>query len=123
MPSAKAGNPNKKAYMAAKYNAVYRAIPINKCKRALVASRIDARRRGCKPCSASPEELLGKLTSVCHICSRETPQSELSMDHCHSMGFFRGWLCDNCNHGLGKFRDSPDLLRIAADYLEKVYEN
>ncbi len=41
------------------------------------------------------------------------------IDHCHSTGKVRGLLCPQCNHGLGKFRDSPEALRRAADYLER----
>lgn len=39
------------------------------------------------------------------------------LDHCHETGRFRGYLCDRCNVGLGKFRDSPDLLGKAMLYL------
>lgn len=29
-----------------------------------------------------------------------------------------GWLCAQCNTGLGMFRDNPDVLRRAAAYVE-----
>jgi Recombination endonuclease VII len=30
----------------------------------------------------------------------------------------RGWLCHNCNLGLGQFCDNPDIMRAAAVYVE-----
>jgi len=103
----------------AERDCVYRARPLDKCKRALYSSRTDAKRRGHKPCSATVEELLDKLSSVCHVCSREVGQARLSMDHCHATGKFRGWLCNSCNLSIGKMQDSPELLRKAASYLER----
>jgi Recombination endonuclease VII len=46
----------------------------------------------------------------------------LSIDHSHSSGRLRGFLCSNCNNGLGRFADNPVWLRRAADYLEKGAE-
>lgn len=43
----------------------------------------------------------------------------LAVDHDHATKVVRDLLCHVCNLGLGAFRDSPTLLRIAADYLER----
>lgn len=55
----------------------------------------------------------------CKSCSRSG--CRLVVDHCHTTGKIRGLLCDDCNQGIGHFRDSPDLLRRAADYLEESH--
>lgn len=39
------------------------------------------------------------------------------VDHCHSTGKVRGILCTNCNTGIGKLRDRPEL---AVAYLERT---
>lgn len=53
----------------------------------------------------------------CIICGG-TQTIQLSVDHDHQTGRVRGALCTRCNLGLGHFRDDPELLRIAALYLE-----
>lgn len=57
----------------------------------------------------------------CAICGATECDDgrRLHVDHCHETGKVRGLLCAACNHGLGKFRDSPLLLRRAVEYLEK----
>lgn len=50
----------------------------------------------------------------CAICGLP----EKAIDHNHATGEVRGLLCGSCNTGLGFFRDSPKLLRKAAEYLK-----
>lgn len=69
-------------------------------------------------------EILNSQDGRCAICgssvSGQDRQKHLSLDHNHITGKIRGVLCTECNHGLGKFGDSPELLREAAAYLEKT---
>lgn len=56
----------------------------------------------------------------CALCG--APDS-LHIDHDHETGIVRGVLCQNCNRGLGMFRDDPDLLVRAADYLKEAHHH
>ena len=42
------------------------------------------------------------------------------VDHRHDSGAVRGLLCHNCNVLLGHAKESPGVLRAAAEYLEKA---
>lgn len=65
------------------------------------------------------DSLLSAQGGVCAICRAEcSVSSRLSIDHNHLTGQVRGLLCRTCNSGLGFFRESPDLLRTAASYLQ-----
>lgn len=67
-------------------------------------------------------EILRLQHGVCAICASATPGragSYLHVDHCHITKKVRGLLCDNCNKGLGHFRDTTSLLNAAIKYLEK----
>lgn len=72
---------------------------------------------------ADYQGLLFSQNGVCAICGKaETRKymgqlSPLSVDHDHNTGAVRGLLCAACNHGLGNFRDSPENLSNAIDYL------
>lgn len=64
--------------------------------------------------------MLSELPVACEICGAE-PESKRAhaVDHDHQTGLIRGTLCRPCNQGLGHFRDDPNILRKAAEYLEQ----
>ena len=66
-------------------------------------------------------KMLADQEGRCALCGDKECQSgkRFAVDHCHTTGSVRGLLCYNCNTGLGKFKDKPDILRKAADYLER----
>jgi hypothetical protein len=59
--------------------------------------------------------------AICKDLFNDTYKTQI--DHCHETGKVRGLLCINCNWLLGKSRDTPELLRAAADYLERTKES
>lgn len=66
------------------------------------------------------ELLFNNHNKLCDLCGKPQStrgQSRLHMDHDHVTGNFRGWLCGECNTGLGKFKDDPALLARAAQYV------
>lgn len=69
--------------------------------------------------------LLSDQGGGCAVCGRKETHAyasgklkDLSVDHDHATGKVRGLLCFNHNQGIGRFQDSPILLRAAADYLD-----
>ena len=64
------------------------------------------------------ELMLKAQDNKCIICGCELVDP--CVDHCHKTYKIRGILCQKCNRVLGVFNDSPELLRKAATYLEKL---
>lgn len=62
---------------------------------------------------------------VCAICKqpethkRNGKLKALAVDHHHGTGKIRGLLCSDCNTGIGKLKDSVNILSNAIDYLHK----
>ncbi|WP_363320157.1 endonuclease VII domain-containing protein [Thiothrix sp.] len=53
----------------------------------------------------------------CAICDTDVSAKRHRVDHCHTTKLVRGILCDGCNVGLGRFKDNPETLMAAADYI------
>jgi len=64
--------------------------------------------------AADAERMLHSQDGRCAIC-HERPADHV--DHDHLTGRVRALLCFNCNGGLGQFRDDPELLAAAIEYL------
>lgn len=72
-------------------------------------------------------EIIKKQNGRCSICGdppgdRRARNGTLNervfdVDHCHKTAKVRGLLCNNCNQGLGQFKDSPRILSNALNYL------
>jgi len=56
----------------------------------------------------------------CAICGDPPPESgSLHVDHDHATGAVRGLLCVKCNNAIGAFAEEYELIRAAADYVER----
>ena len=62
------------------------------------------------------ERLVDAQGGGCAICG-DGPLDGQSLHVDHSGQIVRGALCVRCNNGLGQFKDEPDLLTRAADYV------
>ena len=47
----------------------------------------------------------------------------LAVDHCHDSDDVRGLLCLSCNQGIGSFRDDPDIMTKAIEYLNRYRDH
>lgn len=96
-------------------------------------------RTECKACHASMTKIRRALKKKygdppeghrCPICEKGAEdlqtygrnKSPWVIDHDHTTGKFRGWLCHRCNIALGGFNDSILLLSNAKIYLRLNYE-
>ena len=76
----------------------------------------------CNDCNNENRKLLLKLNmeqgeppNNCQLCGKE---KKLQLDHCHKTNTFRGWLCNDCNTGIGKLGDDIESLERAIKYLK-----
>jgi hypothetical protein len=95
----------------------------------------------CHPCLSKYHKVLRSLTKAnprptdpdycCAICGKQEKdlvsnftkrstggvrKSVWRLDHDHVTGEFRGFLCDNCNMGVGKLKDDPEIILKALWY-------
>jgi hypothetical protein len=70
-------------------------------------------------------QMLLSQNGLCDICKQpETHKrngrvKSLAVDHHHGTGKIRALLCADCNTGIGKLKDSPEILEAAAAYIRK----
>jgi hypothetical protein len=66
------------------------------------------------------EDIVIEQNNQCAICNTNLDDTtRVSVDHCHQTNIVRGVLCYNCNVGLGHFKDYPQRLQKAIEYLER----
>ena len=56
----------------------------------------------------------------CPICDKRSivgVTAKIVADHNHHTGNIRGFICDSCNTGLGRFKNGRDCLKNAMEYL------
>lgn len=71
------------------------------------------------------DAMLDKQDGKCAVCQESFGDTTPHVDHDHTCcpgrracgKCIRGLLCGRCNSGLGSFKDDPDRLRLAAQYL------
>lgn len=87
-------------------------------------TRLDNR---CRECVRKQNRLReGFKRQYAHIkgiscdCCGSIPEKGLVIDHCHKTNKFRGWICEPCNHGLGKFGDDVEGVEKALAYLKRI---
>jgi hypothetical protein len=72
------------------------------------------------------ERMKQEQSYKCALCESEgfligknNHTEKLAVDHCHKTGKVRSLLCHNCNRALGLFKDNPELMQKAANYIRK----
>lgn len=66
-------------------------------------------------------KIFNESKEKCAICNKIEGESQYKrnhIDHNHKTGKIRGMLCPNCNTGLGSFKESPELLLKAIEYIK-----
>ena len=70
-------------------------------------------------------EVYKKFDGKCEICGTTDPKGyygKFHTDHDHVTGKVRGLLCDQCNKGLGHFKDNIGYLESAVRYLNEAIQ-
>jgi len=66
------------------------------------------------------QAMYGEQRGACYLCG-STQERNLAVDHCHASGNVRKLLCSMCNQALGLFKDNPDVLIKAAEYVQTTF--
>lgn len=82
------------------------------------------RKNTCRECTNKLQKIRSLLKEEnpapppgpCPICSKLT--DIWILDHCHFTDCFRGYICNSCNLGIGRFNDDVEILERAICYLK-----
>ena len=88
--------------------------------RCRVAERVRNRRYQFGISEEEQLSLLQRQNNRCDICKVSFIEVREHLDHCHTTGAVRGFLCGQCNTGIGLLKDSIDNLKSAIKYLSNV---
>lgn len=87
-------------------------------------------RRYTYPNGQSYESMFAQQNGLCAICHQPERAigssgtvKRLAVDHDHKTGIVRGLLCQNCNLGIGYFKDTPRRLAHAIVYLTNDHKD
>jgi len=89
-----------------------------------------ARRAYCKSCQKKQKSISGKKyyskkpeTLICPTCGDTVKGNHnIVLDHNHKTGTIRGYICDNCNSGMGRAKDDVQILQNWIEWLKKDLE-
>lgn len=69
------------------------------------------------------ERLWEIQNGACPICDGSLlGERNAHIDHDHITGQVRGLLCSQCNTAIGKFKDSPEIILRAAEYIMRSWD-
>lgn len=93
------------------------------CQQRRTAINNHARREGYAEISSAIEEIVAmyeRCRGLCDVCGRPPRDNKaLNLDHHHSTGKIRGFICSHCNVSIGMAGESSQLLRLLADYVDR----
>lgn len=93
-------------------------MPFNKCLNCTTIFKV--RNRTAKYCNTTCQpSYKNKRKAPIGLCEICNAISKLNKDHDHKTGYQRGWLCQNCNFGIGFLKDSISNLESAIKYLRR----
>lgn len=121
------GNPCNKGHLAERYVSSRQCVDCQKIRtdkyqQTQKAKETNRERHLKKKYGVSLQEVLNaKKCGICfaELISKGMEGSSVCVDHDHKTGKVRGFLCNNCNRGLGMFMDNVEYLNNAIDYLNK----
>ena len=87
------------------------------CRLDIDGQKMTSRERKAAQAAKPPKGSLWKCP-ICHKMGIVGVNVRVVIDHDHHTGRKRGYLCDSCNTGLGRFKNGEDYLRSAIAYLK-----